>query len=165
MGEGDSRGSAHQEDAAVVRRSGLREFLERPVDEQTEIDTLAAWADAGARKAIRRTRRAAQMADGWGIPKPDVCSTMPTAFEVPAKAKIDYQYIVVPTGFTEDKWVQMVEARPSARSVVHHVVVYIREPDRSGCEAKRSPAFLLCRPERRRTASRATTSAAAGATF
>jgi copper type II ascorbate-dependent monooxygenase-like protein len=35
---------------------------------------------------------------------------------------------VVPTGFTEDRWVRMAELRPSNRAVVHHAVVYIREP-------------------------------------
>ena len=95
----------------------------------SEIDTLAAWADshapAGDPKDAPVPRK---WLTGWGIAKPDVVLTMPTAFEVPAKTKVDYQYIVMPTGFTEDKWVQSVEARPSARSVVHHVVVYIREP-------------------------------------
>jgi len=47
---------------------------------------------------------------------------------VPAKGAVEYQYFAAPTGFTEDRWVQGVEVRPSNRAVVHHVVVYIREP-------------------------------------
>jgi hypothetical protein len=34
----------------------------------------------------------------------------------------------VPTGFTEDKWVQFAEARPDDRARVHHMIAYIREP-------------------------------------
>jgi hypothetical protein len=34
----------------------------------------------------------------------------------------------VPTGFTEDKWIQALEVRPSNRAVVHHAVMFIREP-------------------------------------
>ena len=96
---------------------------------QQEIDTLVAWADSGASEGDANGAPAPkQWTEGWQISKPDVVFQMPSAFDVPADAKIDYQYIVVPTNFTEDKWVKMVEARPSARSVVHHVVVYIREP-------------------------------------
>ena len=35
---------------------------------------------------------------------------------------------MVPSGLTEDKWIQAVEVRPSNRGVVHHAVVYLREP-------------------------------------
>jgi hypothetical protein len=44
---------------------------------------------------------------------------------------------MVPTGFTEDKWVQAVEVHPGNRAVVHHAVVYARE---EGAEwAKNAP--------------------------
>ncbi|HEY2380176.1 MAG TPA: thiol-disulfide isomerase, partial [Terriglobia bacterium] len=41
----------------------------------------------------------------------------------------EYTYEIVPTGFTEDKWIQMSEIRPASRQHVHHAVVYIRPPD------------------------------------
>ncbi|MCA1481133.1 hypothetical protein, partial [Bradyrhizobium sp. NBAIM08] len=65
-----------------------------------------------------------------------------------AKATVDYQYIVVPTGFTEDKWVQMVEARPSARTVVHHAVVYIREPGNPWLRGEAEPGVPYVPPKR-----------------
>src|SRR5262249_41710457 len=34
----------------------------------------------------------------------------------------------VPTNFTEDKWVQAIEARPGNRSVVHHILVFAIDP-------------------------------------
>jgi len=40
---------------------------------------------------------------------------------VPATGTVPYQYISVPSGFTEDKWVSAIEIRPSNRRVVHHV--------------------------------------------
>ena len=89
-----------------------------------EIETLGAWAEAGAPEGNAKDAPAArEWPVGWGISKPDLVVSMPTAFDVPAAGKVDYQYIVLPTGLTEDKWVQIAEARPSARSVVHHVVV------------------------------------------
>jgi len=35
---------------------------------------------------------------------------------------------VIPTGFTTDKWVQFVEARPGDRTRVHQMIAFIREP-------------------------------------
>jgi hypothetical protein len=49
-------------------------------------------------------------------------------FAVPAKGDVAYQYFMVPTGFAADRWVQAVEVRPGSPGVVHHAVVYIREP-------------------------------------
>lgn len=94
-----------------------------------EIETINAWVDAGAPAGDSKLKRPAKAwTEGWNIPQPDVVLGMQKAFPVPAGAKVDYQYIVIPTGFTEDKWVNMVEARPSDRSVVHHLVVFIRDP-------------------------------------
>jgi hypothetical protein len=47
---------------------------------------------------------------------------------VPATGILEYQYVIIPTGFTEDTWVQHVEARPSNHSLVHHIVAYVRVP-------------------------------------
>ncbi len=55
------------------------------------------------------------------------CSRFPT-FAVPAKGDVAYQYFIVPTGFTSDRWVQAVEVRPGSPKSVHHAVVYIRPP-------------------------------------
>ena len=41
---------------------------------------------------------------------------------------VEYTYEIVPTHFTEDKWVQFSEVRPSSRENVHHAVVYVRPP-------------------------------------
>lgn len=96
---------------------------------EAEIKILSAWADTGATEGDKADAPALRTwVEGWNISKPDVVIKMPTAFEVPARGEIEYQYIVVPSGFTEDKWVQQVEVRPSDRTVVHHALVYLREP-------------------------------------
>jgi hypothetical protein len=41
---------------------------------------------------------------------------------------MEYQYVIIPTGFTEDKWVEQVQAAPGDYSVVHHIVAYVRTP-------------------------------------
>jgi hypothetical protein len=94
-----------------------------------EIDTLVRWAGTGAREGdVKDLPPPRPWVSGWNIAPPDAVLEMPRAFPVPASGAVDYQYIVVPTGFTQDKWVEMAELRPGNRAVVHHAVVYIREP-------------------------------------
>ena len=100
---------------------------------EAEIETLAAWAATGA--AEGEAKDAPPPRDwptGWNVgPKggaPDQVVEMPRPFDVPAKGPVEYQYFAAPTGFHEDRWIQAVEVQPGNRAVVHHVVVYIREP-------------------------------------
>src|SRR5438552_11433607 len=94
-----------------------------------EIDTLVKWADAGAPEGSAKDRLPVrQWTDGWNIPRPDAVLAMPHAFALPASGDVEYQYIVIPTGFKEAKWVQMAELKPGNRAAVHHAVVYVREP-------------------------------------
>ncbi len=96
---------------------------------QGDIKTLAEWADTGAQEGDPRDAPPPrQWPQGWNIGKPDQVFEMPKAFPIPAKGAVEYQYLILPTHFTEDKWVQKVEVRPSDRATVHHAVVYIREP-------------------------------------
>ncbi len=49
---------------------------------------------------------------------------MKEAYEIPARGTIEYQYIRIPTGITEDKWLQAIEIKPQARAHVHHVIAF-----------------------------------------
>jgi mono/diheme cytochrome c family protein len=96
---------------------------------KAEIETITAWVEANApegNKADAPKQRT--WVEGWNISKPDAIVEMPQAFEMPASGEVEYQYVVVPTGFTEDKWISQVEVRPGDRTVVHHAVMFIREP-------------------------------------
>lgn len=89
--------------------------------------TLVAWVDAGAAEGNPADApKPIVFLEGWNIGKPDVVYTMPKPFAVPGSGRIEYQYVVIPTNLTEDKWVQMAEIRPTNRSVVHHVIAFIR---------------------------------------
>ncbi len=96
---------------------------------KAEVDTLTAWADSGAQAGDPKDApKPVDWVEGWRIGKPDQVISMPIAFNVPATGTIDYQYIVIPTGFTEDKYVQLAEARPGNPAVMHHIIAFIREP-------------------------------------
>jgi hypothetical protein len=94
-----------------------------------EIATLVSWADANAPAGDPRSAPPPrQWAQGWVIPQPDIVLQMPKAVVIPARGDVEYTYEIVPTHFTEGKWVQFSEVRPSSRENVHHAVVYIRPP-------------------------------------
>ncbi len=106
---------------------------------EAEIDTLAAWVKAGARAGnVADAPPPREWPRGWNIGTPDAVFEMPHAFAVPAKGAVDYQYMILPTHFTDDRWIQKVEVRPGNRSSVHHAVVYIREPGSKWLEGKPS---------------------------
>jgi hypothetical protein len=95
-----------------------------------QIDLIKSWVDAGAPEGKPKDApEPVKFVQGWNIPVPDAVIEMPKPFPIPASGKVDYQYIVLPTRFTEDKWVQMAETRPGDRSVVHHMVVFVRAPE------------------------------------
>jgi hypothetical protein len=95
---------------------------------QKDIDTLVSWVDAGAPEGDPKDLpQPLAFVDGWNIGQPDMVLEMPEPFQVPASGTIEYQYVVLPYKFTEDRWVQMAEVRPGNRAVVHHVIAYIRD--------------------------------------
>jgi hypothetical protein len=114
-----------------------------------EIATLVAWVNGGAPEGDAKEAPAAiNWVEGWGIPKPDVIFQLPKPFNIPASGTIDYQYVIIPTGFTEDKWVQMAEARPTNRPMVHHIIAYIREPGSSYFKDQKIGEFFVAPPSK-----------------
>ncbi len=94
-----------------------------------QIATIVNWAQAGAPAgSANDAPPPRKWTDGWNIPQPDVIVQMPKPVAIPAHGEVEYTYEIVPTNFSEDKWVQMIEVRPSSPAHVHHAVVYIRPP-------------------------------------
>jgi mono/diheme cytochrome c family protein len=105
-------------------------FSDDPSLSPQQIETLSAWAAAGAPAGDPRDAPPPpKWANGWIIPQPDLVVKMPTPVQIPASGDVEYTYEIVPSGFKTDKWVQMSEIRPSGRANVHHAVVYIRPPN------------------------------------
>lgn len=100
----------------------------RLTDKEKEL--LYTWIDNGCPQGDPKDMPAPrQFADGWQISEPDQVIKMPRPFKVPAEGVVDYQHIIVDPGWTEDKWVQMAEARAGNRAVVHHIIVFVLEPE------------------------------------
>ena len=124
---------------------------------EQQIATISQWAAGGAPAGDAHEAPAPpKWTEGWNIAEPDLVVKMPVAVEIPAQGEVEYTYEIVPTHFTEDRWVQMSELRPSSAAHVHHAVVYIRPPDSSWLRhapvGKPFTASTLTDPEERRQA-------------
>jgi hypothetical protein len=96
---------------------------------QSEIETIVSWVDGGAKEGDSKDLPAApKFIEGWGIGKPDETFSIPEQ-SVPATGVIKYLYLRVPTNFKEERWVTAAEIRSTARSAVHHVIVFIQDPN------------------------------------
>ncbi len=93
---------------------------------------LLSWIQAGSPKHAREPDPLADLAPaaeaGWALGTPDTVLEMPEAFDLPATGVVDYQYIHVPTGLTEDKWVRALEVKPGNLKVVHHALIFVLYP-------------------------------------
>jgi hypothetical protein len=95
-----------------------------------QVASIVRWAENGAPAGNPQDAPPSpHFAEAWNIARPDLTLKMPAPVKLPATGDVEYTYEIVPTNFTEGKWVRMSELRPSARDHVHHAVVYIRPPD------------------------------------
>ncbi len=93
---------------------------------QADIDTLVAWAAAGApRGNPADLPPTPTFPSGWQLGEPDFVFEQPVAWTVKPDAQEPYLYFYEKIPFSEDKFATGVEIRPSNFSVVHHSGVYI----------------------------------------
>ena len=92
-------------------------------------DVIARWVAGGAPLGNPADMPPAPtFTDGWRIGTPDQIFPLAEDYQVPATGTIEYENFYVPTGFTEEKWLQAIEARPGNRALVHHILVYYEAP-------------------------------------
>lgn len=63
----------------------------------------------------------------WSIGTPDLIVQLSRPYEVKATGTMPYQFDIVETTLPEDRWVTGYEILPTARDVVHHVIVQVHE--------------------------------------
>src|ERR1700737_1350061 len=118
-------------DAVVTRKMPpwhadpkVGDFINDPRLTDAEIAIIDSLVRTGAKgEDPKDLPPAPTFVEGWHI-KPDVILTIPE-FLVTAASMDDYEYIYVPTNFTEDKWIQAAEVLPGDRRVVHHATVSV----------------------------------------
>lgn len=102
---------------------------DRTLAERDKADLLA-WLDAG--KPLGDPKDAPlprHWPAEWQIGTPDAIVQIPQAIEVKATGTMPYQNVVADPHFTEDKWIRGFEIQPTAREVVHHVLIFAQNPN------------------------------------
>ena len=106
-------------------------FLNDHSLKETEIDTIARWADSGAPEGNPKDAPPpVKWPEGWQI-QPDIVVQGPT-YEVPADPKnnvVEWVSITVPTSFQQDTWVTSVQIRPEHPEVAHHICLGFNRHD------------------------------------
>jgi hypothetical protein len=117
-----------------------------------QIRTLVSWVDGGAKPGDPKDAPApVKFVDGWNIGVPDRVIEMPNAYNVPAEGTVDYQYVVIPGGFTQDTWVRAAEVRPGNRAVLHHVIAFVRPPDSQWMREAKPGEFFVPKKEKEKS--------------
>ena len=95
----------------------------------SQIAMIRDWVKQGMPEGKTEDRpEPPKFSSGWMLGEPDLVVEMPAGYHVPADGPDIYRNIVIPLGLKEDKWVTAIDMRPSARSVVHHVL-YFGDPE------------------------------------
>lgn len=103
-------------------------FTNGHVLSDVKIKTISDWADAKAPQGDPKNLPPIHWAEGWEIGTPDKVYELPIPFDVAASGLVEYQHIIVPTGFTKDMWVQAAEVCPTDRAEVRHIIAFVRGP-------------------------------------
>jgi mono/diheme cytochrome c family protein len=91
-----------------------------------EIATLARWADASAPEGDpKEMPPPRQFTTGWRLGEPDLVVAPSEAYHLEASGDDVYRCFVLPTHFSEDRWVKAVDCRPGNGTVVHHVIAFL----------------------------------------
>ncbi len=94
-----------------------------------EIDTIAAWVDAGAPRGAGDPPPPPAARDGWhsfNNRPPDAIVEMSAAVDIPAEGIVPVFTLWSPNPFNEDRFIEAVELRPGAVGAVHHSDVTAR---------------------------------------
>ena len=93
---------------------------------------LLAWLRGGKKEGDRvDAPLPLQFPKDWEIGTPDAVVRLSQPVEVKATGTMPYKNIFVETKFGEDRWVQAMEVRPTARDVVHHALIYVVPADKA----------------------------------
>ena len=94
---------------------------------------LLAWLDQGRPEGDpSQAPLPRRFLSEWQLGDPDAIVRIPEPVDIPASGVMPYVNLEVPTGFDSDRWVQGWEIRPTARDVVHHVLVFVVPPAGEG---------------------------------
>ena len=114
--------------------SGFGHFVgERRLSDST-ISTIRTWVNTGALEGkLADLPVPPKYPEGWALGKPDVVLQPSEPYSLSAEGADVYRCFVIPTSYTEDRWLAGMEVHPGNRKVVHHIIAYL---DTSGAARK-----------------------------
>jgi mono/diheme cytochrome c family protein len=123
----------------IDKTIGIQKFKNDRSLNDTQIDTILAWVNAGAPKGDPKDMPAAKVwgdtGDSWQMAakygQPDLIVKSPE-YTMPAVAQDAWWRPTVPTGLTEQRWVRAIEIRPvgkNARKITHHALARLVQPE------------------------------------
>jgi hypothetical protein len=92
-----------------------------------EIDTIVTWATGGTPEGQSASRPPATPAsqDGWPSGTPDVEIAMAADYAMPADQTETVHDVVLPTGFTSNRWIALADLRPGAPDLVRDATIAV----------------------------------------
>ncbi|WP_339860080.1 redoxin domain-containing protein [Pseudohongiella acticola] len=94
-----------------------------------EMRILMRWIETGASRNESAPDPLAELEPGaseWELGEPDLVIDFP-AHKVPANGVLDYVFVPLEIGLTEDKWVSAYAFDVDEKSALHHVIVYTQD--------------------------------------
>jgi hypothetical protein len=110
----------------IDQNVGIQKFKNDPSLSAKEIATLAKWADSGAPMGDTADLPKPKQFDDtstWQIGTPDLIVTA-LSHKVPAKSPDWWGRYYMPSGLTEDRYIQAIETRAGNPKVTHHLQTY-----------------------------------------
>ncbi len=103
---------------------------DRSLSERDRTDLLTWLASDRPKGDAAEAPKPRHFPSEWNIGKPDAIIAAAEPISVKAEGTMPYQHVNVATNFPEDRWVRGYEILPTAREVVHHVIVSVHEKGR-----------------------------------
>jgi hypothetical protein len=111
---------------------GIKHYKNDRSLSDNEISTILRWVDGGAplgNPADLPAPRAFAADSEWFIGEPDLKVTTPNDFTMYANGPDWWIDQFADVTIDEDRWIKAMEIKPSNPKIVHHVVIYVIEPD------------------------------------
>jgi len=93
---------------------------------EAQIATIKKWVDAGMPEGNPADLPSApHYTSGWMLGEPDAVVQPHAAYPVPADGDDVYRCFVIPTSYTENRYLSGLEVHPGNGKIVHHIIVYL----------------------------------------
>ncbi len=91
-----------------------------------DLDAIAQWVDAGAPEGRPADRpEAPRWTDGWTLGPPDAVVRLTTPYSLPSSGRDQVRTVVVPTNFSERRYVRALDFHPGGTTAIHHANIKV----------------------------------------